>query len=232
MEFSTVIERRRSIRKFLPNKIPEDVIARALNAACLAPNSSNLQTWDFHIIWNQHIKTQLAHACMNQSAARTAPILMVITCNPDLWKRSLPEIHKFIETVRAPSVVHHYYKKLIPFLYSPGPCSILAPFKSIAAWITGLFRPIQRGPFTRAQLNEVAIKSAALAAENLILSLVNDGLGTCAMEGFDQKRVRKILPLAQNDQIVMIVAAGFEAERSTWGPQMRLSRELIIHEYK
>lgn len=40
----------------------------------LAPNSSNLQPWEFFVIRTPDLKTRLAEACLGQNAARTAPI--------------------------------------------------------------------------------------------------------------------------------------------------------------
>ena len=49
-EFRKVIHTRRSIRKFKDSVIPEDIIQDCLDLALLAPNSSNLQPWDFYLI--------------------------------------------------------------------------------------------------------------------------------------------------------------------------------------
>jgi nitroreductase len=45
MEFFEAVVRRRSVRKFTPEAVPEAVIRKAFEAAILAPNSSNTQTW-------------------------------------------------------------------------------------------------------------------------------------------------------------------------------------------
>ena len=48
MDFFEVVAKRRSIRKFTDEPISDDMIAKALDAAVLAPNSSNVQTWNFY----------------------------------------------------------------------------------------------------------------------------------------------------------------------------------------
>ena len=48
MDFFEIIDKRRSVRKFSNKTIPEEVIIKALNAALLAANSSNLQPWEFY----------------------------------------------------------------------------------------------------------------------------------------------------------------------------------------
>ena len=48
MDYFDLVRKRRSVRKFLNEKVPEEVITKALKAALLAPNSSNLQPWEFY----------------------------------------------------------------------------------------------------------------------------------------------------------------------------------------
>ena len=45
MDFFDLVNKRRSVRKFSNEKVPEEVILKSLRAALLAANSSNLQPW-------------------------------------------------------------------------------------------------------------------------------------------------------------------------------------------
>ena len=48
MTFDQIIQFRRSNRKFDPNQpVPANVVEKALEHATLAPNSSNMQLWEF-----------------------------------------------------------------------------------------------------------------------------------------------------------------------------------------
>lgn len=230
MDFFEVVRARRSIRKFTPEVIPESVIRKALDAAVLAPNSSNLQTWDFYWVRSPERKLALVQACMNQSAARTAAELIVVTADPKLWRRSNPEIVQFVERIQAPKMVQLYYQKLVPLTYRWGVLNSLVPIKWCITAVSGFFRPIARGPHSKRDLQEVAMKSAALASENLVLALTAQGYSTCMMEGFDEVRVRRILGLSRSCRVVMVIAAGKEAERGTWGPQFRIPLEQVVHE--
>lgn len=42
-QFYAAVESRRTVRDFLPDPVPQEVLDRALDAARLAPSSSNLQ---------------------------------------------------------------------------------------------------------------------------------------------------------------------------------------------
>ena len=229
MDFFEAVEKRRSIRKFKKEAFPEEFIKKALEAATLAPNSSNMQTWDFYWIKDPAKKQKIVEYCLNQSGARTAQELIVVSADPKKWKRSNPQMIKFVDQVNAPTLVKDYYKKLIPLTYSWGLFNSLGILKKILYQVIGLFRPITRGPSTKNDLQIVAIKSAALACENFILAITAQGGATLAMEGFDHQRVHRLLRLPSSAKIVMIIGVGYEDERGTWGPRMRIAQEQVVH---
>ncbi len=229
MDYFEAVSKRRSIRKYTDETVPDSVIEKALDAAILAPNSSNTQTWDFYWIKNDGKRKKLVEYCLNQSAARTANQLLVITADPARWKRSQKPLVNWVESVNAPKIVIFYYKKLIPYTYRWGFLNSWALIKWISMTLTGFFRPITRGPSTRRGLQEVAIKSAALAAENFVLAITSQGYSTCMMEGFDECRVRRLLKLSRSSRVVMVISIGRESDRGTWGPQFRLPRSEVVH---
>jgi len=229
MEFFETVRARRSIRKFTTRDVPDEVIEKALDAAILAPNSSNVQTWDFYWVRSENKKSELIQACLAQSAARTARELLVVVADPQLWKRSQEPLVRFVREVQAPKLVQLYYEKLIPITYRSGILNVLGWMKWTVSTATGWFRPITRGPHFQRDLEEVAIKSAALASENFVLAIRAQGFATCMMEGFDEIRVKRLLGLPRSSRVVMVIAIGEEADRGTWGPQFRLPREAVIH---
>ncbi|MGZ3690415.1 MAG: nitroreductase family protein [Pseudobdellovibrio sp.] len=231
MLFDEVVAKRRSIRRFTAQKFEDEKIEKALKQALLAPNSSNVQNWDFHWVKSEDKKSKLVEACLSQSAARTASQLIVATVEVGKWRRSQKPLIDWVRSVNAPKQVILYYEKLIPALYMTGYFNIFSPFKWLIYNITGLFRPITRGPVTNRDLQEVAIKSSALACENFVLAITAQGGSTCMMEGFDEVRVRKLLKLSCQTRVVMVIAVGYESEKGTWGPQFRLPYEQVVHIY-
>ena len=229
MEFFDVIKKRRSIRRYTEKKVPAEVIEKALQAAILAPTSSNGQTWDFYWAVNEETKKKLVHYCLDQSAARTASDLIVVAASPSSWKRSQPVLAKWVREINAPKPVILYYDKLFPMMYRWGFLNSIGYIKWIIMFLIGFFRPITRGPSTLRDIQEVCIKSAALAAENFVLSISAQGYSTCMMEGFDEWRVKRLLKLKCSDRVVMVIAVGEETERGTWGPQFRLPLEQFVH---
>ena len=72
MEFFELVNKRRSVRKFTNEKVPSEVIRKCLRTAVLAPNSSNLQPWEFYWIRSLEKKEAIVSACFSQNAAKTA----------------------------------------------------------------------------------------------------------------------------------------------------------------
>ena len=56
--FHDIVESRRSVRFFSSDPIPQDVIDQCIDAALLAPNSSNLQCWEIHHVVNEEKKKE------------------------------------------------------------------------------------------------------------------------------------------------------------------------------
>jgi nitroreductase len=229
MDLFTAIDRRRSVRVFTQEVFPEEKMQKALKQAVLAPNSSNTQTWDFYWVKNPEKKAKLVEACLSQSAARTACHLIVVTADRTHWQRSQKRLIDWaIESHAHPGVVT-YYKKLVPMMYSNGWLSVFTPLKWSFFNLVGLFRPVVRRPMSNRDNDEVAIKSAALASQNFVLSISALGGATCMMEGFDEVRVKRLLNLKRSTRVAMVIAVGFQDEKGIWGKRYRINSQEVIH---
>jgi nitroreductase len=228
MDFFEAAAQRRSVRKFSEEDVPDEVVRKALETALIAANSSNLQTWNFYWVKDPVKKARLVELCMSQAAARGAKHLIVIVADPREWRRAHQPLLDFAESVKAPSPVMAYYKKLIPLVYSWGFLNTLGIAKWLIASVYGLFKPIQRGPNTLRDLQEVAIKSAALASENFVLALSAQGYASCMMEGFDECRVKHLVGAGRTARVVMVVAVGKEGPRGVWGPRFRIDSAQVV----
>ena len=232
MEFFETIQTRRSVRRYTKTPVPDEVIQKALDAALLAPNSSNMQPWEFYWVRTPEKKAKLVEACLSQGAARTAPHLVVAVARMDTWRRNRKLMLEHIKNdPTASKQVVAYYEKLIPMVYSSGPFNILGHIKTVFAFFTGLFRPIPRGPATREDNFDVVVKTTALACENFMLACTAQGYGTCAMEGFDEWRVRNLLGLSHcHARVVMVISVGETDPKGVFGERVRFDRDLFIHE--
>ena len=223
-----IIESRRSVRRFTDEAIPEEVVQECLDLALLAPNSSNLQMWEFHRVRTPAVREALVTACFGQNAAKTATEMIGIVGRTGTWKRHGREILEQWPDGPAPKVAEVYYKKAAPFVYNQGPLGLFGPFKRALMAVVGLFRPVPRWPLSGAQMREWAAKSCALAAENLMLALRAHGYDSCPMEGFDHRRAERLLQLPRDAFLVLFVAAGKGAEKGIYQDRFRLPRDRFL----
>jgi nitroreductase len=228
-EFRKVVESRRSVRKFTDRKIPREVLDDCLDMAMMAPSSCNLQPWEFYVVQSPDKKARLIEDCMNQNAARTAAELIVVVARTHSW----PKVAKLnLEEWPQPAIPKHwkeFYSKGVPMTYWQGPLHAVGWAKKAATTVAGNFRPVPRGPFTKADMRVWAVKSVALAAENLMLALRAHGFDSCPMEGVDPVRVSKLLKLADDAEIVMVIGAGERARDGVYFPRVKFDRKHFVH---
>ena len=231
MEFFETLEKRRSVRKYLSEPVPREVIDTALSAALLAPNSSNLQPWEIYWVRDAAKKAALVVAAFDQSSASTAAELVVFTARTDTWRRNRSLILEELERRgSAPRQAIDYYKKIVPLMYAHGPLSLFGLIKRWVFFLVGLFRPVPRGPFSHARVKAVLSKTVALACQNFMLAITAQGYSTCPMEGFDEVRVKKILGLGGESSIVMLISIGRENPEGIYGQRLRLDPKLFLFE--
>lgn len=229
-EFRKVVKSRRSVRRFLPDPIPEAILDECLDLAMLAPNSSNLQPWEFYVVKSDEKRKQMVAACLGQNAAKTAPVLIAIVARTRSWKENAKRNLEQWPDKTIPKVVRNYYSRLAPFHYSQGPFSLFGYMKKALGLFLGLKRAVPRGPYSNAEMAVWAAKSTALAAENLMLALRAHGYDSCPMEGFDACRVNKIIHTPRDGFVIMVLAVGKRATDGIYNTQFRFDRSLFVHE--
>jgi nitroreductase len=226
--FEHVIRSRRSVRKFTGEAIPEEVVKACIEWGTLAPNSSNLQTWMFHWVRDEGLKKQLGPACLGQNAAKTASDIIAVTVRPSIWRKHARWNLEHFPRKPMPKIVEQYYSKLTYLLYGTGPFGILAPLKWLFLTAVGLRTAIIREPLTPIGRRLWAVKTAALACENIMLGFRAHGYDTCPMEGYDRNRVRRILKLPRDQYIVMLIAAGVASPEGVYHEQYRLPTDEVL----
>jgi nitroreductase len=230
-EFRKVVENRRSIRVYDETPVPESVMRDCLDLALLAPNSSNLQPWEFYWVRTPEKKKKLVEYCFSQNAARTAAELVVAVARIDTIERNRRQMLELFEAGgNTPRWAKDYYGKLVRVVYGKGPLSILAPFKWLGFSLAGLFKVVPREPLGKSGLQLWAAKTTALGCENFMLAVSSHGFDTCPMEGLDSKRVKKLLGLPRSAIVVMGISVGKRKPEGAYGPRMRFPKEQFLKE--
>jgi len=234
---SEAIEYRRSVRKYLDIQLDEEKVKKCIKNATLAPNSSNMQLWEFYHVTDSEILKKLSKACFDQNAAKTAINMVVFVARRDKWRQRAKYNLDFLEDMfdkqekkgidveRRRKVSRRYYKKLMPTIYTDF-LGIVGYYKKILSFFIGLFRPIYREVLF-SDTRVITHKSVALAAENFMLSMAEIGYDTCPMEGSDTSRVKKILNLPSKAEITMIIGCGIRAENGVYTERFRVPFEKV-----
>ena len=232
---SEAIAYRRSVRIFDDKKkVITGTVKNCLEQAHLAPSSSNLQLWEFHHITSEEKCKLVAKTCFNQPAARTAQQLVVVVVRRDLWRQRVTAnieyikkgfLKKNIVDPETQKKALGYYQEIIPQLYKGG--NLFRGFlNKLVMGIKGLSKTTYR-EVNASDLRVVGHKSAALAAQNFMVSMAGHGYDTCPMEGFDSKKVKNLLKLPAGAEISMIIGCGIRKAEGVYGDRFRVPFEEV-----
>jgi nitroreductase len=88
MDFYDVVKKRRSIRKYKSDPIPDKILERIIEAGRIAPSAKNIQPWRFVIVKDPATKKKVAEASRNQHWIADADVILVGCILEDIaWGR-------------------------------------------------------------------------------------------------------------------------------------------------
>ncbi len=176
------LKQRRSIRRYLPDAVPQSILEAILSAGLYAPSAHNRQPWRFAVLQKTDMKDQLARA-------------MGARLQTDLIADCVPA--EIIEKEVARS-----YERLT-----------LAPV-IIVICLTLVDMDVY--PDVRRNQPEylMAVQSAAMAGQNILLAAHGLGLGACWMCAplFCPDVVQSALSLPEDWQPQGIITLGYPAQ--------------------
>lgn len=83
MDLMEAIKTRRSIRRYKPTPLPEELLKSVLNAARLAPSANNAQPWRIIVVTDEDVKLKLVASANGQKFIAQAPVVLVACGLPD-----------------------------------------------------------------------------------------------------------------------------------------------------
>ncbi len=183
------IQKRRSIRKYAPDDVPEEMIDQMLEAARLAPSASNSQPWRFLVVRDKELRKGLRRLCLDQRFIEEAPV--VIICFGDLERYS-PEARK---------------KRRQEFTDSGVLETLTGRFADpeFQAEMEALPAPPREQQLIGARANTY------IAIEHLVLMAAALGLGTCWVGAFEPAEINRFFGLADNLVPVAVIPVGYPA---------------------
>lgn len=200
MELIEAIKSRRSIRKFKPDAIPNNYIYELIEAARLAPSGTNLQPTRYVIIKSDEAKSKLKE-CTPLPFVTEAPV--VIACCIDTHSVALTN-DRMTELREAQAFVDTPLDKDYP----------------------------KKDNSNKNTVNTEAVKSylnlnAAIAIEHITLRAVDLGLGSCWVMMFDKEKVKELLALDENYDVVALLPIGYPNQSPTQRPRLSIDKLLL-----
>ncbi|AGL01740.1 nitroreductase family protein [Desulfoscipio gibsoniae] len=201
MELIEVIRKRRSIRKYKPDPVPDEYIRKIMEAARLAPSGTNLQPWRFVVVKSAEKRRELAQHTLEFVA--TAPV--VVACCIDI-------------------TAYKYTPQRIKELTDAG------AFTGIDMGAFGGDEYMKkRQAMDENALRAYASLNCAISIEHLILRATDLGLGTCWVMMFKQNGVKEVLKLGESIQVVALVPVGYADQDPAPRPRLPME-DLLIQE--
>lgn len=227
--FTQVVEQRRAVRVFTDTPISDEVMDDCLRMALLAPNSSNLQPWEFYVIESADKRSQANKICMGQNAAKTANKLVAVVARTDTWAQNAKDVLTNFPTQPVPKPVKDYYGKLIPVTFGRGPAGVGVLAKRGMITAHRKFKgPIKTPIYNKHQLKNWATNNTCLAAQNFMLAMRAHGFDTCPIGGFDEPAMKRLLGLSEHHHVVMMIGCGERSEKGIYADQYRIDDSKTI----
>lgn len=240
MNLEEVLNYRRSVRAYDKEKpIDPARVKHCLELATLAPNSSNMQLWEFYHITQPELLAKVSHACLDQKATSTASEIVVFVVRRDAYKKRATFVLDFEKgNIERNSPKERqakrikdrelYYGFLMPFVYARF-FGLLGLFRKLLANAISLFRPMML-EVSENDVRLVAHKSCALAAQTFMIAMANQGYDTCPLEGLDSRRLKRLLHLPYGAEINMAVSCGVrDGNKGIWGERCRVPFDEVYH---
>ena len=204
MDVGEAIRKRRSIRKFKPDPIPEGKIRLLLESARLAPSGTNTQPWRFIVVKDNDTKKRLQEAAHNQRHVKSAPVIIVCCADLKAFKEFSERVDELIESGALPERTR---KVFIPYL-SKGMDTV-----------------------TKDALMVAAAANVAIAVEHIVLQAVEIGLGTCWVRWYEDDKVKEILGIPEHVEVMALLPVGVPDEEPSQRPRLSLDKIVFNEKY-
>ena len=181
-EFLNIIKSRRSVRKFLPDAVPESDIEKMITAASWAPSGTNRQNWGFIVAVSADVRKAMRNAV----------------------ESTLKEAAGKIEMADAKNVFAAYAANFTFFSEAPSVIAVVKkPYESVTQKILTRYN-------IEITKTSADVQGPSAAVENLLLMAHALGYGACWMTGplIAKEKLEGILGISPPDELMALVPVG------------------------
>lgn len=201
MELTDALKARRSIRKFKPDPIPDNLVTELLEAARLAPSGTNLQPWRFVILKSEEARARLAD-CTPLPFVYKAPLVIVCCADTQALETMKVRINELKES---------------------------GAFMNTPLEKTGDDSYVKSRRMDAETAKAYTRLNTAIAIEHITLRAVDLGLGTCWVMMFSQEKVKEALDLEDKYNVVALLPLGYPDQLPAPRPRLPLE-DLVLKE--
>ncbi|MBS4208735.1 nitroreductase family protein [Bacillus sp. FJAT-50079] len=188
MEFTKIIEKRRSANNFLKDvKITPEDLNLIFNDVKLAPSSFNLQPTEYVVVLDEEMKGKVREAAYGQYKIHSSSAVILVTADRQAYEQT-ERLHQGM--LHLGVLTEFELRKMIDENYE--------------------FYEERGEEFQK----EDAIRNGSLSAMLFMLAAKNRGWDTCPMIGFDQEQIRTLLNIPTSREVVLMITIGKEKESS------------------
>jgi nitroreductase len=206
MDVFDAIEKRRSIRKYKEDDVPEAVLDGILEAVRLAPSACNRQPWKLIIVRDAKTRTRIANACHYVSSRSGRHHIQK-------WVAEAPIVIVACGLVREANMKYCNRKGEDPVMHWEWDT-----YQSAAAERPGVYE-------------STVPWDLAVALDHLSLAARAEGLGTCWMAAFDEVEVQHILSIPDEVRAPIVMTLGYPTEWPDPRPRKSLGELVCYEEY-
>ena len=196
MDFKTLMETRRSVNFFDPEKpVSEEELKKIVDIARLIPSSFNLQPWNLIVVRSDADKARLRKRAWDQPKVTEAPVVLIVLGDKEGYAASNRTVQQVWESWQKNGYMKPEQKD----------------------W----FFNACKGLYGADEVRSLAfgVKNAAFFGLALMLAAKDLGIDTHPMDGFDHEGVMEEFQIPRNFFIPMLIAVGHFDQTKTLLPR-------------
>jgi nitroreductase len=199
MDVFEAIEGRRSVRKYKKKRVPDELLDKVLEAARIAPSTSNTQSWKFKVVTDPATRKRIRDVAYGQRFVEEAPVVIACCLDFEAFKERGRQTLKLVLRGVRPSL------EMV--------------LRSVRGNKDKDFDP------ERVVIN--GTMNVTIATQHMILAAQALGLGTCWVRAFDPTAVSEILELPEELVIVNLLTLGYPDQKPAARPRKKLGEILL-----
>ncbi|HEY5494425.1 MAG TPA: nitroreductase family protein [Candidatus Anoxymicrobiaceae bacterium] len=199
MDVFEAIEARRSVRKYKKKRVPDELLDKVLEAARIAPSTSNTQSWKFKVVTDPATRKRIRDVAYGQRFVEEAPVVIACCLDFEAFKERGRQTLKLVLRGVRPSL------EMV--------------LRSVRGNKDKDFDP------ERVVIN--GTMNVTIATQHMILAAQALGLGTCWVRAFDSTAVSEILELPEELVIVNLLTVGYPDQKPAARPRKKLEEILL-----